>query len=786
MSDPGWEQVRELFLDLAELGEDERGRELARLAERDPELAGRVEDLLRHDRDEGDATVLRTRPPVLRARPTRFGPYEAVRLIGRGGMGEVYVARRADGEYDREVAVKLLREGTANQDVVARFLRERQALARLDHEYIARLLDGGTTETGEPYLVMEYVEGEPADVFASRLELRERLELFVRIGRAVTHAHERGFVHRDLKPSNILVREDGTPRLLDFGIARVVPEAHTGTDAGEPLTRTGFRLFTPQYASPEQVQGETATAQSDVFALGVVLYGFLCGRGPWPETANQLELELCIVQRDPSPPSRHVTGTTRSRISGDLDAIALQCLAKRPRDRYASVAELCDDIERHLAGLPILARRTSVFGRAVRFSRRRPAVPVIGALLIVALVATVSRWQSEARAQRQREELASSISGRIAAARTLFSDGRSDEAIAELETAILALDELPGEVELLAEALVERAVCANLSSDHGAALALLERAGPILDEVEAPDPRLRAKFLLSTSYARQQLEPGDASLEAARAALEHARESLEPSDPLYADALLGWAAELQRTGRPDEALAALGEAVHRIREADPKTEQLNRFLNEYAIALSRSGHYDEAIAAYEESLEIIAWHRGERHPSFPKVRLNLGTTYFRQGRLKEAKEQYESSLAGARLAELDLHVAVNLQYLGRIHSREGDQEAAEAAALEAREICERIGVEVHANRARCLLGIVYARSDRADEARELLVPLFAEPEPAWLRADFEAVARRELGELLDGASARPHLERALALERDELGLPEERWADLAARLDEER
>ena len=784
MTDQRWEQARELFLDLADRPEGQRRDELARLERTDLELAAQIRGLLHHD--------LGPSAPVADERPTRFGPYEAIRLIGAGGMGEVFVARRADGEYDREVAVKLLRRGTANEEWVRRFLRERQTLARLDHEYIAGLLDGGTTETGEPYLVMEYVDGEPADVFAKRLELRGRLELFVRIGRAVEHAHERGFVHRDLKPSNILVRPDGTPRLLDFGIARPDTEAQVGATGDEPLTRTGHRLFTPQYASPEQVLGRTATQQSDIFSLGVVLYEFLCGASPWPDGDSQVALEFGICEREPFPPSRRVTGTARGRISGDLDAIVLQCLAKRPDRRYASVAELCDDIERHLAGHPIRARRTGALGRAVRFTRRRPFVPVVITLLLVALVATLLAWDAERRGERRRGELAAAISDRIASARARWAGGNQEGAHQELDAAMLAVLELPGRGQLEAEVLVQKAVFANLQSEWSTALAHLDRARPLLaepDGKDVPDPHVYAAMLNSYAYAYQETEPGERSLEAARVALEFARANLAPDDLYLADALVGWAEELRRDGKGEEALEALEEAVAATRRNDPKSEELSRFLNEVAIAHSRAGRYEEATAEYEEALEILAWQRGERHSSFPKVRINLGTTFFRQGRFEEAKEQYELSLEGSISSGLELHAAVNRTYLARIHSREGDQEAAEAAAIEALDTCERLGVESHADRARCVLGMVQARTARLAEARTTLAAVLLEEKTKNLGPELEADARHALGALLQDEGeedvALPHLERALELKLEQLGPAHEDCVDLAARLGRE-
>ncbi len=780
---PGWERAREEFLALVDAPAEARARELERLEAEDPRLASWVRDLLRHDaptdpRGGGDGGT-----------PRSFGPYEVVRPIGRGGMGEVFVARRADGEYESEVAVKLLRGGAANRELVQRFLRERQMLARLDHEYVARLLDGGTTEAGEPYLVMEYVEGEPADVFAARLDVRARLELFLRIGQAVQHAHERGFVHRDLKPGNILVRPDGTPRLLDFGIARLDGETAAET-TDEPLTRTGHRLFTPEYASPEQVRGEVATVQSDVFALGVILYQLLCGARPWPSGVSLHELERTICEADPVPPSRRVPGTARARLAGDLDAIALQCLAKRPERRYGSVAELCDDVGRHLQGLPIRARRTGVVGRALRYARRRPAVPVTAALIALSLLAVGFAWDAERRGERRREELAAAVSDHVEDARRRWVDGELEAAKAELDAARVALRELPDEPGLAAEVLAQAAVFANLEDDWERGLDLVERAEAQLARVAEPAPRTVATLLSTRAYALHRVAPGERSRAAAAAALEHARANLEPGDALRVDALADWSDEQRRAGDADGALATLAEAVEEARLRDPRGETLSRLLNERAVALAGVGRYAESVEHYREALGILAWHRGDGHAAVAKVRLNLGTTLFRQGALEEARAEHERSLAAFRMLGDEVLVASNQHFLGRIHCALGELDAAEAAAGEALAIRARHDLGIHVDRTRCLLGIVLARAGRAEEARALLAPVLADPAPGTFLPDMEADGRHELGALLadagEPAAARPQLEAALAWKRAHLGPDHADCRDLERRLDAAR
>ena len=779
-TEPRWDEARELFLDLAELEPEQRERELAQLAADEPQLAEWVQRLFEHDSGPLPDAALPAEAPA----PQVFGPYEVVRPIGQGGMGDVFVARRADGEYEQEVAVKLLR-GAGNTELVARFQRERQALASLDHEYIARLLDGGTSERGEPYLVMEYVEGEHADVFAARLGLRERLELFVRIGQAVAHAHSRGFVHRDLKPGNILVRPDGQPRLLDFGIAKLDGNS---AEEGRSLTRTGERLFTPEYASPEQIRGENATAESDIFALGVLLYVFLCGERPWERCKTLRALEWAILEADPRPPSRRLKGTGRGRIAGDLDAIVLHCLAKRPERRYGSVAALCADLENYLAGRPILARRTGIVGRAVRFARRRPVYPVAIGLSALALFALWFAWDSQRRDLRRRDDLRQAVSDRIETARVLATDGNLADARAELAAAEEALLELPNETGLLARALVEGASLANTDRDWDRTISLVARAEPLATTLDPPDHRLFATLFNVHAYAvfRHDGSTEQDGRDATQHALDYARDHLAEDDPLRIDAVLGWVDQLRREGDALAAIASIDEALRLTRARNPRSEDICRLLNERGVVLAESGRLDEAAACYEEALELLAWHRGERHASFAKLRMNHGATLFRMGRLEEAREAYALCLIACRELGDDLFISSCQHFLGRIDCLLGDYERAEPAAREALEIRERISLDIHTERSRCLLGIILARSERLEQALEILEPLVESAPPGLFLEDMEAEAYHMLGACLqdlgDGETALPHLERALAAKRRNLGPDHEDCLDLEGRI----
>ncbi len=401
MQQQEWEKVKDVFT--AALEQPVAGREqfLAESCGDDEAVRSEVESLLAAHEEPKNlleqhtidlAAQLQTDGPSYDGK--RFGSYRILREIGRGGMGAVFLAERADGEFQQQVALKIIRQSFADPDLEKHFRRERQILASLNHPNIAKLIDGGVSETGELFLAMEFIEGEPLVAFAEdhHLTIEERLQLFLEICRAVSFAHQNLIIHRDLKPSNILVTEDGAPHLLDFGLAKLAEPATTEGGLTD-LTETGFRAFTPAYASPEQILGKRVTTASDVFSLGVNLYELLTNEKPFHFEGKSLdEIIKSVTTGEPSLPSRVVhsgepEGSGRERqLRGDLDNITLKALQKDPPRRYHSVAELANDIERHLEHLPITARPNTLPYRASRFYERNRIAVSATALVIVALV----------------------------------------------------------------------------------------------------------------------------------------------------------------------------------------------------------------------------------------------------------------------------------------------------------------------------------------------------------------------------------------------------------------
>ena len=413
MTPERWLRIKELFSDAVEMSADERALFLAKEAGDDAALVFEVNSLLRSNDTAGNFLAdvpAELREIALRSETAlageRLGSYRLVEIIGTGGMGDVYKAVRDDDQYRAEVAIKIMRADMRNPLSEQRFRNERQILAALDHRNIARLLDGGTTTQGLPYVVMELVAGEPIDRYcdARSLSARDRVRLFLQVCAAVSFAHQHLVVHRDLKPNNILVTDDGSVKLLDFGIAKLIePDAITGTNTEE--TRTQLRAMTLEYASPEQVSGGMVTTVSDVYSLGVVLYRLLTGQSPYGKRASNDAQRMAEILSDAAPtrPSQATHPDRRRDIDADLDNILLMALRKEPQRRYSGVEAMADDLRAYLSGLPVAARRGTFGYRMGKFTRRNKVPIAAAGLVAVSLVGGLGIAIREAHeAERQR------------------------------------------------------------------------------------------------------------------------------------------------------------------------------------------------------------------------------------------------------------------------------------------------------------------------------------------------------------------------------------------------
>lgn len=673
---------------------------------------------------DGEPEFLETPPPWLDAGPDeddaaeplpeRIGEYRILRVLGRGGMGQVYLAERVAPDFRNNVALKVLRRGLDTDDVLRRFRAERQILATLDHPNIARLLDVGATDGGLPYFVMEYVEGtsilEHCD--GRRLDLGERLALFRTVCSAVEHAHRRLIVHRDLKPGNIFVTDAGVPKLLDFGIAKIL-DPESGLGAGGATTRAGQRLLTPTYAAPEQLRGEAVTTACDVHSLGVLLYELLVGRHPYAdaETARG-DVARRILEVDPSAPGARLRSdpaavaladarsTTpealRRALAGDLDTIVLKALRKEPEARYASVAALSADVRHHLEGEPVEARPATLGYRVRKFAgRNRVAVAAgVGLLILLSGFSAVTGYQSlrirqeAARVERERDK---ALEVRRFLLET-FSARGPDQAIGESVTV--------GE--------------------------MLDRRAETLGEAYAEDPEMHAEVALVLAEAYEKLGLYGAAEPLARRALDTLRglDGSDAGDVAAALNTLGW---IQRQrGQTEQAEATLREAVRvgRAAVASDGDDRLARALNDLGVVLEARGEYDEAARAYRESIDMRRRPAGEESLGTYVTMSNLAAVLYGRGDLDGAAAMTAEAVEGfRRLLGADHERTVIAQSnLAAIRATQGDHEGAAAVYAELVERARRVFGAEHPQLSFALMShaneLIWL--ERHDEAEPLL------------------------------------------------------------------
>ncbi|HTW66351.1 MAG TPA: serine/threonine-protein kinase [Bryobacteraceae bacterium] len=397
MTPETWRRIDELFHAAIEKPAAERDSFLAELASAESDIHHEVASLVAaHE----EATGFLSMPPVFapeasqdRLTASMVGPYRIEREIGAGGMGTVYAASRADQQFERRVALKVVRAGIQNESILARFLTERQILATLEHPNIARLLDGGVTPDGRPYLVTELVDGAPLNEYCAskNLPMDARLDLFAKICSAVQYAHQRLVIHRDLKPGNILVSQSGEPKLLDFGIAKVLDPK----PSKQPPRTVG--LFTPRYASPEQLSGAVITTASDIYALGVILYELVTGRHPFASRlGSRSQLHKAMLECEPEPPS-----SVDKQLRGDLETIVLMALRKEPERRYRSAAQFADDVGRYRQNLPVAARKDTILYVASKFVARHKLPACATAAVVAVLAGGLALTAYQARVAKQ-------------------------------------------------------------------------------------------------------------------------------------------------------------------------------------------------------------------------------------------------------------------------------------------------------------------------------------------------------------------------------------------------
>jgi eukaryotic-like serine/threonine-protein kinase len=594
------------------------------------------------------ALVAEARAPVDQFEGRRVGAYRIVKQIGRGGMSRVFLAERADGAFEQQVALKLLRPGLDSEIDHDRFRAERQILATLNHPNIARLLDGGIAADAMPYLVLEYVDGQPIDAYcdAHSLGVRQRLELFASVAEATEAAHQSLVVHRDLKPSNILVTSAGVVKLLDFGLAKLLEPVST---TAQPSTRPGHRWLTPEYAAPEQIIGGSVTTLTDVYQLGAVLYELLAGAPPFGARGKSVhELEAAVLGGHPAPPSAVAPESRRRALRGDIDAVVLKALSNGPDQRYASARALVDDLQRHLSGHPVLARRQTVGYRARRFARRHRsglAVAAIGVMLLATYVATVAGDRrrihdalDEATAGTHRaEQVTDFMLGLFDASAAGQSLGDTVKARALLDRGLTRARELSGQPALQAQMLDVVGRLETKLGEYDRAVPVLEEALALRRKIDGENHPDVATSL--ESLALVEFDKGNYA-EAARLrreVLAMRRRLFGDSDTKTTNALLLLATAMHAQGDFRNAQPLLDEWVAIVSRQRPETTDLRAHqLTDLASVFEVRGRPDLAVQLSREVVSIDQSLYGERHANYANALTNLGSILCAIGKPNEA------------------------------------------------------------------------------------------------------------------------------------------------------
>jgi serine/threonine-protein kinase len=718
----------------------------------------------------------------------RVGAYDVIRRIGVGGMGAVYEAVRADDQFSKRVAIKCLRRSAESDLAIRRFRYERQILANLSHPYIAALVDGGVAPDGQPYFAMEYVDGAPITTWctAQRLGVRDRLVLFMQVCAAVQHAHQNLVVHRDLKPGNILVTSDGTVKLLDFGIAKLLREEE-GADQLPP-TQGGARIFTPEYAAPEQVRGLPVGTTSDVYALGVVLFELLTGRRPFMLKGRLIaEIEEIVCGEAPPRPSsviqpEMVSGTNarslaqlRKRVAGDLDAIVLTALRKEPDRRYGSADQLARDVGAYLDGMPVAARPEGLGYRAAKFLRRRRVEVTAAAVVVLSLVGGIvatSRQANAANAERQRaEEIRDFLTGMLGAADPGVL-GRDVTVREVLDSASVRADNGTGSPDLLADLQEVIGETYLALGEYETARDRFVRAVDLRRSLHPDGDRRSALALTKLSGAWVALgnyAEGDSILREADAILER---TTSADDPAHGDILSARSALQQELGDLETAETVQRAALaFRLRVTPENDSMLANEYNDLAIIVGQEGRFATA-----ESLHVLAVTHarrayGDEHPAVAAVLSQHAFALEMAGRNAESDSLYRVAIAMRRklLGPEHPDYAWSLFQYAQFLQRRQDWAGALARGREVLALRGRTLPETHpaVSTALQVVGLALSNLDSLEAAERYLresLALRRETfgEEHWLSASGEAVLGEHLTRAGRFVEAEPLLLRAEA------------------------
>lgn len=749
MDQTRWNKLKDIFSEAIDAPAEERATLVSRLAEGDQSLAAEAMEMLLAD-DEPNSVFTgpadrRLEQALELAPQAEVGPYRVIRRLGAGGMGVVYLAERHDGHFQQRVALKLIKRGMDSEEILRRFRAERQILAHLEHPNIARLIDGGVTSDGSPYFAMEFVDGLPITTYCDEraLGIPERLELFKTVCDAVQTAHQNLVVHRDIKPGNILVDQNGMVKLVDFGIAKALDEDAQGESAGSDtdVTRTGIRVMTPGYASPEQVSNKPITTASDVYSLGVTLYELLTGQKPHSFAGmTPLEIERTLESTEPSRPSavlrepvgnRNIREThgddlqrLRRQLFGDLDNICLMSLRYEPSRRYSSAGQLREDIDRYLNRLPITARADTLGYRMRRFYDRHKPMTITVAASVILAIGLVSYYTIQLTEERDRarlsaqraEQTADFMTGLFSAADPNLAQGKEITARELLEQGRERVD-----IELADQPQLRSSMLKVIGFSYGQ-LGLMESARELLTvalDVHRDEfgngTEEEVSILTELGFVFYELQELDSALACYEEALALSEQHFGYQSIEVQSGLNNIGATYREMGLDDTAAVLLRQALDLGRTLpDIDSLDLAHSMNQLGRLLSLNDRLDEAEPYLVEGLEIRRKFLGENDFEVAASRGSVAGLYRLQGRLDESAKLYLENVWSLRklVGESHHYAGATLSSLAHVEREKGNFKSADTLYQKACAILEATLPSDHSGLSSPLVGLGLLRNEQ--------------------------------------------------------------------------
>ncbi|MCB0729945.1 MAG: serine/threonine protein kinase [Ignavibacteriae bacterium] len=722
-----WEKVEELFSKALDIDKKDRLEFLQNNCENNHKLLNDVISLLNEDEEihpllNKKASELINIEEKLNFVGQQIGNYKLLEEIASGGMGTVFLAERCDGIFEQKVALKIIKPGLSTIPIIRRFQHERQILANLQHPNIARLFDGGVTEDKRPFFTMEYVDGIPIDEYCdkNKLTIKKRLKLFIKVCDTVQYAHNNLVIHRDLKPSNILIQNDGTIKLLDFGISKVLSAESERSDL-PTITQAEINLLTPEYSSPEQIKNSHISVSADVYSLGLILYKLLSGKSAHEfKTRTFNEFEKVICESSVSKPSTvvvHADGETFDNrnthqqklqriLNGDLDNICLMALRKEPERRYASVEMFAYDIERYLDNLPILARKESFTYTAKKFIIRHKTAVIANIALFFIINGLILFYTIQLKEQRDKANLEARKAEQVASfLQDLFLVSDPDESKGETITARELLDKGASKLKLgLNEEIEIKSKLLNTIGKVYTNLGLYNSAEETLlsikenKDLSKIDKETFIETLLNLGTVYRFKGKFDIAEEVLIMANKECDENLKENHPLFGDCYINLGGYYYEKGMYDKSYDYYkkAEKIFRLNFGN-ENEKVAEVLHGIGILEFDEGKLHKSDSLYREALKIYSKINGELNVNTAAVQNELATVLRHSGKFEESAKLYEKSL-NTRIKLLGKDhpdVAHTLNHLSRLYYNQEQYEKAEPLARRSLEIREKLSGENH-------------------------------------------------------------------------------------------